>query len=289
MNRSFDLVVTALAPVIWGTTYVITTELLPPGYPVTVAMLRTLPAGLILLLWVRRIPTGIWWGKLFILGALNITIFQTLLFVAAYRLPGGVAATVGAIQPLLVIFLARILINTTIRPLAIFAALTGLFGVAMLILTPDAALDPIGLMAGTGSAAFMAAGTVLTRKWQPPVSLLTFTAWQLSAGGLLLPIAMVYEPPLPDLSQQNLIGFLYLGLVGAIFTYFLWFRGIARLEPAVVSALGFLSPVSAVILGWVLLGQSLTALQLFGAMVVLASVWLSQRAPLIKSTPPEGS
>ncbi len=43
-----------------------------------------------------------------VLGALNFTIFWAMLFVSAYRLPGGVAATVGAVQPLIVIGLARL-------------------------------------------------------------------------------------------------------------------------------------------------------------------------------------
>uniref|UniRef100_UPI0020C2E156 EamA family transporter n=1 Tax=Salmonella enterica TaxID=28901 RepID=UPI0020C2E156 len=89
-----------------------TTELLPQGYPLTVAMLRALPAGLLLLLIVRQLPRGIWWGRVFLLGALNFSVFWWLLFVAAYRLPGGVAATVGAIQPLIVILLARGLLGS---------------------------------------------------------------------------------------------------------------------------------------------------------------------------------
>jgi probable blue pigment (indigoidine) exporter len=76
----------------------------------------------------------------------------------------------------------------------------------------------------------------------------------------------------------NLIGFAYLGLIGAALTYILWFRGLSRLEPAAVSALGFLSPLVAVLLGWSLLGQSLDTLQITGVVVVLASVWISQRA-----------
>ncbi|MGO4840861.1 EamA family transporter, partial [Rhizobiaceae sp. 2RAB30] len=142
------------------------------------------------------------------------------------------------------------------------AALSGIAGVALLILTPQASLDPLGIAAGLGGAVSMAAGTVLSRRWQPPVSPLTFTAWQLTAGGLLLlPVALWVEPPLPALSANNLLGFAYLGLIGAALTYILWFRGIARLEPSVVSPLGFLSPMTAVILGWSVLGQSLSPLQ----------------------------
>ena len=59
--------------------------------------------------------------------------------------------------------------------LAVLAAAAGLGGVALLVLTPKAALDPVG--AGLASAASMALGTVLSRRWQPPVSALTFTSW----------------------------------------------------------------------------------------------------------------
>lgn len=278
MNRGSDLLLTALAPAIWGSTYVVTTLMLPQDYPLTVAMLRALPAGLLLLLAVRQLPRGIWWLRAFILGALNFSVFWALLFVAAYRLPGGVAATLGAIQPLVVILLARSLLGTPVRGLSVLAALGGLGGVALLVLTPKAALDPAGIAAGLTSAASMALGTVLSRRWQPPVSALTFTSWQLTAGGILLvPLALAAEPALPPLTVLNVAGIAYLGLIGAALTYVLWFRGVARLEPAVVSSLGFLSPITAVLLGWGLLGQHLSAAQIAGMAIVVASVWLGQR------------
>ncbi|MCZ8402069.1 EamA family transporter [Achromobacter xylosoxidans] len=287
MSRSTDLLLTATAPAIWGSTYVVTTLMLPQGYPLTVAMLRALPAGLLLLLAVRQIPRGIWWLRSAILGALNFSIFWALLFVAAYRLPGGVAATLGAIQPLIVILLARALLGTPVRGLAVLAALAGIGGVALLVLGPKAALDPVGVAAGLASAASMALGTVLSRRWQPPVSALAFTSWQLTAGGaLLLPVALLAEPALPPVTTLNVLGIAYLGLIGAALTYVIWFRGLARLEPAVVSSLGFLSPVSAVLLGWALLDQRLSAAQMAGMVIVVGSVWLSQRVQRRVSTKP---
>jgi len=223
------------------------------------------------------LPSGILWLKILVLGALNFSIFWWLLFVAAYRLPGGVAATVGAIQPLMVIFLAHKLLGSAIRTLSVFAAIAGMVGVALLILTPEATLDPIGLVAGLAGAVSMAAGTVLSRRWQPNVSPLTFTAWQLTAGGLLLlPAALWLEPALPELTAFNILGLVYLGLVGAAFTYLLWFRGIARLESSIIAALGFFSPVTAAVLGWWILGQDLSSGQFLGVVIVLGSVWLSQ-------------
>ena len=279
MTRTRDLMLTALAPAIWGSTYLVTTEALPPGYPVTLAALRALPAGLLLLLVTRSLPPRAWLGRSLVLGGLNFTLFWTLLFVAAYRLPGGVAATLGALQPLMVLGLSRLALGTPVRVAAILAAVTGAGGVALLVLGPGAGLDPVGMAAGLGGAAAMAAGTVLSRKWQPPVPALSFTAWQLTAGGLLLlPMALVFEPALPPLTAVNLAGLGWLGLIGAAATYWLWFRGIARLEPASVSMLGMMSPVTAVGLGWLWLGEVLTPVQALGAGVVLASVWLGQVA-----------
>ncbi|MDH2376566.1 MULTISPECIES: EamA family transporter [Providencia] len=259
--------------------------MLPAGIPLTLAVLRALPAGLLLILVLRKLPEGIWWLRVVILGVLNFSLFWWLLFIAAYRLPGGVAATVGAVQPLIVLFLSYWLLNNRLSAVSIIASIAGVFGVAILLLTPNAALDPLGIVAGLAGAFSMAAGTVLSRRWQPPVSALTFTSWQLTAGGLvLLPFAIVFEPALPPLSSLNLIGLGYLTLIGGALTYALWFRGLAILGPSSVASLGFLSPVSAVVLGWFYLNQQLSTLQFIGMVVILLSVWASQRAETRKVT-----
>lgn len=265
MSNKLILITTALAPIVWGSSYLVTTEYLPQGYPLTLAVLRALPVGLILLMLSRQLPSTNWWFKIVLLGALNFSIFWWLLFISAYRLPGGVAATIGAIQPLLVLLLARGFLGSMINTYSIIAAISGLFGVALLLLTAESTLDQTGLLAGVGGAASMAFGTVLSKKWLNEdksnlVSPLTFTAWQLVAGGiLLLPAATMLEPSLPNLSNENIFGLIYLGLIGAGLTYLLWFRGLAQLTPSAIAPLGFLSPVTAVLLGWIVLEQSLSA------------------------------
>lgn len=279
MPRSFDLALTAIAPIIWGSSYVITTQLLPNLDPLTVSLLRALPAGLFLLCLVRQLPKGHWIPKMFVLGGLNFSIFWSLLFFAAYRLPGGVAAIMGALQPFVVIFAARLLLSTPIRGLSLFAVGAGGVGVALLVLTPEAELDALGVIAGIVGSASMAFGTVLSRKWQPPVSALTFTAWQLTAGGLLLlPFAMFAPTQWSTINSTNVLGLGYLGLIGAGLTYVIWLRGIARLQLAVVSILGFLSPLSAALLGWFFLNEVLSEPQALGMVVVLGSVFLGQFA-----------
>ena len=97
---------------------------------------------------------------------------------------------------------------------------------------------------------------------------------------------MLMEPALPALKPAHVGGLLYLGLLGAAVTYFLWFRGIARLGPGPVSLLALLSPMVAVGIGWALLDQALTPVQMFGALVVLGSVAAGQSAALQQQPAP---
>jgi probable blue pigment (indigoidine) exporter len=146
MSRTFDLALTAIAPIIWGSSYIVTTQLLPNLDPPTISFLRALPAGLFLLCLVRQLPNGHWIPKMFVLDALNFAIFWSLLFFAAYRLPGGVAAIMGALQPFVVIFAARGLLGTPIKTLSVLAVFMGVLGVGLLILTPEAELDMLGVI-----------------------------------------------------------------------------------------------------------------------------------------------
>ncbi|MGW2115580.1 EamA family transporter [Streptomyces zhihengii] len=278
-HRLGIVVLTALAPAIWGSTYLVTTELLPPGRPLLAAVLRALPAGLLLVAVTRRLPRGIWWWRALLLGALNIGVFFALLFVAAYRLPGGVAATVGAVQPLLAAGLSAALLGDRLSARTVVAGTAGVAGVSLLVLRSEARLDAVGVAAALGGALVMATGVVLAKRWASPAPLLATTGWQLVAGGLLLlPVALLVEgPPPAGLTAVNLGGYAYLSLIGAAVAYALWFRGIRELPPTAVSFLGLLSPVVATLLGVIVAGERLNALQLTGGAVVLAALVAAQR------------
>lgn len=277
-NRVGIIAVTALAPAIWGTTYLVTTELLPPDRPLLAALLRALPAGLVLVALTRRLPKGSWWWRALVLGALNIGAFLALLFIAAYRLPGGVAATLGALQPLLVAGLSSGLLGERLAPRTVLAGIAGVAGVSLLVLRADARLDAVGVAAAVGGAVVMATGVVLSKRWTSPAPLLATTGWQLVAGGLLLlPVALLAEGPPPShLSASNLAGYGYLSIIGAALAYALCFRGIRDLSPTSVTFLGLLSPVVATALGWLVLDQELTAAQVLGGLIVLAALIVAQ-------------
>lgn len=201
------------------------------------------------------------------LGALNIGAFFPLLFLSAYRLPGGLAAVVGSTGPLLVLGLSALLLGRRPALRDVLAGAVAAFGVSMVVLKAAGALDTLGVAAAFASTASMSAGTVLTQKWGRPegVGPLALTGWQLTAGGLLIaPLAFLVEGAPPALDAGAAGGYAYLALVNTAVAYCLWFRGIGRLTATQATLLGPLSPLTAAVLGWAALGESLTALQLAG-------------------------
>jgi probable blue pigment (indigoidine) exporter len=295
------VLVSAIAPVLWGTSYLATTQLLPAHRPLLAGALRALPAGLLLLAVVaglarrRLLPRGVWWWRAAVLGLLNIGLFFALLFTAAYRLPGGIAAVVGAVGPFLVAGFAYPLLRERPARRTLLAGAIGLAGVSLLVLRAAVGLDPLGLAAAAGGVVTMSLGTVLGRRWGVPdgydrrrTAVLALTGWQLTIGGLmLLPLTRLVEGPLPALSPTNLVGFAYLSLVGTAVAQFLWFQAVASLAPTRITALTLLSPLTAAALGWLVLAQSLSPGQLLGAAGVLAAVLLgaTARPTPIRPTP----
>ncbi|WP_432753279.1 EamA family transporter [Streptomyces sp. JL2001] len=283
MSRKAAVVaLTALAPISWGSTYVVTTELLPPDRPLFTGLMRALPAGLLLLALTRKLPRGAWWGKAALLGVLNIGAFFPLLFLAAYRLPGGVAAVVGSAGPLFVVGLAALFLGDRPTVRTLLTAIAAAFGVSLVVLKAGAALDLVGVLAGLLSALSMSAGTVLTKRWGRPegVGALALTGWQLTAGGLvLLPVAFLLEGAPPALDSTHLLGYAYLALGNTAVSYFLWFRGIERLSASSVTLLGPLSPITAAVIGWAALGQALGPVQLVGMAIAFGATLAGQWTP----------
>lgn len=270
---------TALAPAVWGTTYIVTTHMLPAGHPLFAAMMRALPAGLIAILISRQLPGGSWWWKSLVLGTLNMGAFFPLLFVAAQELPGGVAATLGAAQPILIAFLAVPLLHERLSGWRVAWGIVGVIGVALVVLGPDAAMSPLGILAGLGGAVSMGFGVLLTKKWGRPegVSAIGLAGWQLTAGGLvlLLPALLVDGVP-ADIDGSAVLGYAWLGLVGALLTYTLWFSGIGRLPVTSTALLGLLSPLMAAALGSLIAGEALAPPQILGFAISLAAMVAGQ-------------
>ena len=281
---------TALAPSVWGTTYVVTTTFLPPGHPLFAGLLRALPAGLVVLAVTRTLPRGSWWLKAAVLGTLNIGLFNALLFVAAERLPGGVAATLTAAQPLIVALLAVVVLHERLSVWRVGWGLVGAAGVGLVVLGPHAALDLVGVTAGLGCAVAMALGLTLIKRWgfPPDTGPVAFAGWQLTAGGLfLIPVTFLGEGAPPSITPTAALGYLWLGSVGGLLAYVLWFRGVGTLPITAVAVLVLLSPLVAAVLGAVVLGQVFGPLQFVGFLLSLATIVAGQLPTPSRSRPDE--
>lgn len=270
---------TALAPLTWGTVYIVTTELLPPGHPLFAGLLRALPAGLIALALTRTAPRGAWWRRVAVLGTLNIGLLFPLLFVAAERLPGGVAATLTAAMPLMVAVLAVTVLHERLSARRLTWGVIGVGGIGLVVIGPDAAFDTVGVAAGLAAAATLALGVTLTKRWGRPASMgpTAFAGWQLMTGGLfLLPVTFLVEGPPPAIDPTAALGYLWLSLVCGLATFVLWFQGIGSLPVTSAAVLGLLSPLVAALLGAVVLGQTLGPVQRAGFGLALAAIVAGQ-------------
>lgn len=136
----------------WGTTYLVTSEWLPPDRPLLSGAIRALPAGLVVLAATRTLPRGDWWWRAAVLGTLNIGAFFALLFLAAYRLPGGVAATLGAVQPLAVAGLAFVLLRERPTRWRLGWGVAGTVGVAAMVLRGHFTMDALGVAVAIAAA-----------------------------------------------------------------------------------------------------------------------------------------
>lgn len=280
-----DTLLTMITPMLWGSTYMITAVFIPIDRPIFVALMRGLPIGLLLLLFYRKFPKGIWLFRSILLGSLNIGIFFLLLFIAAYRLPGGIASIVGSVQPVFIIFLSWIILKE--KPTSnSFLAIGMIFvGVFFLFFKQQAAIDPIGVIAALIGSALMSLGVVLTKYWGKPegVSQMVFTSWQLFFGSLILiPAFLFLEGPVPPLSTQNILGIAFIGIFNTGLAYYLWFRGIEKIGPAKASFLNPINPLTAFFLGYLMLGQTINFLQILGVIIIISSVFVSQSKRKIK-------
>lgn len=273
---------TALAPAIWGSTYIVTTHLLPPGHPFFAALMRALPAGLIALAVARALPKGSWWWKSLVLGTLNMGAFFPLLFLSAQHLPGGVAATLGAAQPMVVAVLAVLILRERLSSWRMLWGVVGVIGVGLVVLGPGAGLDAIGVVAGLAGAASMGTGVVLAKLWGRPdgVSAIGFAGWQLTAAGLvLLAPALLIDGVPAGIDAPALAGYLWLGLAGALVSYTIWMAGIRQLPVTATALLGLLSPLVAALLGAGIAREALNPLQIGGFALALLAMLAGQLAP----------
>ncbi|TDP88890.1 EamA family transporter [Labedaea rhizosphaerae] len=269
--------ITAIAPIAWGTNYYVTREFLPAGHALYGGALRAVPAGLLLLAVRRQLPKRDWWWKALVLGVLNVGAFFALIYLAAQLLPTSIASVVMALSPVALMLMAWALASERPRLLPLGGAVLGIVGVGLMMLSGQTTVNPAGLLASVAALALSSLGYVLAKRWGGGVDLIASTSWQLLAGGLvLLPVAVAVEGAPPALDAKNLLGFGYVVVVATALAFVAWFTGLRHLPAGTVGLVGLLNPVTGVLLGAGLAGESLTLRQIGGLALVLGGLLLSQ-------------
>ncbi len=281
--------ITLLAPILWGTTYVVITEVLPDNRPLLIAMIQVIPAGLLLVaigaIRSRWWPSSAQWRRLAFLALVNFGAFYPIITVATYRLPGGVTASLGGLQPLLVGFLTWIAIRKTMTRLEIIIGIIAAVGVAMVVIRPSASVDLLGLLAALGANLTFAIGVVATKRFPAFPDQIAATGYQaLLSLIVLVPTALIIEGPPPAISVSEAMGFAYLSLAATGLAYAIWFVGVRRLPTQVPPVLGLAAPLTGAALGWVLLDQDLTIIQMLGFATTIGAITYAATFGTTRST-----
>src|SRR6478735_1557679 len=209
-KRWMWILVTAIAPIAWGSGYVVTHSLLPAEAPLWGGVLRALPAGLIVLLLARRLPRGSWWWRSVVLGILNVGGFFVLVYIAGQRLPSSLAATLMSTSALVMMLFAWGMLRQRPRLIAVLGALVGLAGVAVMLGLGGGPVDLWGVAVALGAMVASSFGYILTSRWGSDIPAVTMSSWQLLGGSVLLvPVAIFVEGAPPALTPVSALGFVY--------------------------------------------------------------------------------
>jgi drug/metabolite transporter (DMT)-like permease len=271
--------------VAWGTTFAAVKIGLESAPPVLFAGLRSVLGGALMavLAWRR---TG--WPRLAgqgreytLLTVLNVLLFFGLQTVAIGLLPSGLAAVLVYLQPVLVGLLAWWLLGESMTGARIAGLVLGFAGIVVVsggAFAGDVSAPGVGL--AVASALLWALGTIVFKATDGRVDPWWAVALPFLAGGVLLTlVGLVVEGPEIGWSPRFVAALAFAGFVGTALAWSLWFGLVAAGEAGRAASYIFFVPLVGVVVGAVLLDETLTASLLLGAVLVVLGVYLVNRRP----------
>jgi drug/metabolite transporter (DMT)-like permease len=281
---------------VWGSTYLAVRVGVREVPPLILAAMRFSAAGLILFGWVlargERAPSLREWRSASLLGLVIFVFDYGLLFWAEQRVPSGIAAVMLATIPVFMALSEIIFLRTqrlTVR-LAL-ALLIGLGGVGVLMSRAlnlgDAPIDKWGAVALIFASISWSIASVLARRLPLPSSKMMSSGAQMLTGGILLTVAAGafgefrnFHPG--AVSREVWLALLYLIVAGSIigFTAYVWL--IHHESPTKVGTYAYVNPIVAVLVGYFLGGEALSARTILGSVFILISVVVITTTPAKK-------
>ncbi|HWG27488.1 EamA family transporter [Actinospica sp.] len=238
-------------------------------------------------------------GGSVLFGLIAVAACQAMYFVAASRLPVGIAILLEFTGPVLVVLYQRLILRKHVRPTAFLGIVMALVGLCCVVeIWSGLSLDALGLACGLGAAAGNAAYfLIMDRLTGSADPLAITTVGMIVACIVLVPLATPWNAPWHVLGSSVALArhsipawfiALALVLISTVIPYVLGGMAVQRLSAAVAAGLAYVEPVSACVIAWVLLGQRLSAVQIAGGVVVLLGAYTAQRsaAPASLSSSP---
>ena len=270
---------------IWGSTYLGNRVALDSIPPLVATSARFLAAALLLfaVAALRRGPAGLLlprrqWGGVGASGLLMVGAGSALLALGQQYVPTGLTSLVVAGMPLWVLVL-RLAVGPRPSALAAVGVLGGVAGLALLFSVPTQGWHLGGMLLVVVSTMVWALGSTLSQRLHMPADHLVGTGWQMLVGGVAVAVASVVSGELGRFDPAGVTGrswlaWTYLMLVCTVvgFSVYTWLLRNAPIQLA--STYAYVNPVVAVLLGMMVLDESLSGRQVLAGAVVLASVAL---------------
>jgi drug/metabolite transporter (DMT)-like permease len=269
---------------VWGSTYLAIRYAVETIPPLVAAGIRHTIAGGVLLAWACARgyrPRREHWLAGIVLGALFFFVGHGTLHWAEQHVASGLAALLIATEPMFILVLAWASGQQRISRISALGLAFGVVGVAILtgaeVSAKDASL--IGVLAVLLGSLSWSAGVVISPKLKLPTDALARTAVPLVCGAVMLLATAGMTGEFRGLhwsaiSLKSIFGLGYLIVFGSIvaFTAYTWL--LQRVAPAVVATHTYANPVVAVLLGWLLASEPLTARVAIASVAILGAIML---------------
>jgi drug/metabolite transporter (DMT)-like permease len=287
----------AVLTLVWGCNWPILKIGVTDLAPLTFRAL-TLPFAAIGLLVVARLSgDGIripreWWSRVGALALLNIAGWNGFVLFGVQQLPAGRSAILAYTMPLWATLIATYLLEEPLGKRKLWGLVLGITGMAILIGDELRAIShaPFGVAMILAAAIAWAFGTVLLRKWKPPLPQNTLTGWMMIVGWVPIAIAAPFfdSTPLVDelasLGARGWFAIFYNILLAGTIAHWAWFY-LARTLPVAVSSLSSLPvPVVGVFAGIFVLGEKPGPQEWIALALVVVALFIVLSEP--RKTPP---
>jgi drug/metabolite transporter (DMT)-like permease len=225
-----------------------------------------------------RIPRA-WWGRVAMLALLNIAAWNGLILFGVQQMPAGRSAILAYTMPVWSVLFSLFLLHEPLSKRKVIGLLLGMAGMIVLIGDDLHSVKraPIGAMFILAAAITWAFGTVMLRRWQPPIPQNTLSGWMMVIGWI--PIALCVPlfdaHPLDSIAGIDGVGWfaiLYNIFLAGTLAHWAWFK-MARTLPVAVSSMSSLPvPVVGVLSGMLILGERPGLSEFIALGLVLASL-----------------